>query len=348
MQRFHSCFLFLFVLLLPGMLPAETTKPAQWPGYQQSPWFAEQYRYLSPEPEVRAIIVAPAPGDINSTKPTRVVFFATPNGNTIEQTLGCRPKEGRHWHFQIQQIAAQHREWRSKHVDENLILVCLEAKGLSWPGWRGRHRDNPKRIRAIMESILNEIPVTEPCLTLACHSGGGSFLWGFLNGSETIPANVDRFVFLDANYSFETADRHGTKLLTWLKGDPERRLILLAYDDRNVLFRGKKVVSPTGGTFRATYRMRDRFKQELTFTERKKDDFAISTALDNRLCLLIHLNPKNQILHTRLVGEMNGYRFAMSLQQQSGEVIQVPQAPPTYTRWIQPDPFEQPVTVGEP
>ena len=139
-----------------------------------------------------------------------------------------------------------HRKWRTLNQRENLILVCLEAQGLSWPRWRARHPENPKQIRSVINSILKAIPLKEPRLTLACHSGGGSFLWGFLNGSVEIPEQVDRFIFLDANYSFSEKDQHGKKFLDWLKGSQQRRLVVLAYDDRNVLFRGKKVISPTG------------------------------------------------------------------------------------------------------
>ena len=42
-----------------------------------------------------------------------------------------------------------------------------------------------------------------------------------------------------------------------------RRLIVLAYDDREIMLDGKKVVGPDGGTFRATGRMRDAFGQDL-------------------------------------------------------------------------------------
>ena len=85
------------------------------------------------------------------------------------------------------------------------------------------------------------------------HSGGGSFLFGYLNEIDAIPSDVERIAFLDSNYSFE--DAHGPKLIAWLKGDPARRLEVIAYDDRNIELNGKKVVSDTGGTYRASFRM---------------------------------------------------------------------------------------------
>ena len=56
-------------------------------------------------------------------------------------------------------------------------------------------------------------------IALAGHSGGGSFLFGFIDGGDAIPDDVERIVFLDANYSYSDADKHGDKLLAWLKGD---------------------------------------------------------------------------------------------------------------------------------
>ena len=58
-----------------------------------------------------------------------------------------------------------------------------------------------------------------------------------------------------ANYAFD-ANLHVDKFGHWLTSDVSHRLIVLAYDDREIMFDGKKVVGPTGGTFRATFRMR--------------------------------------------------------------------------------------------
>ncbi|QDT44687.1 hypothetical protein Pan241w_48020 [Gimesia alba] len=348
MQSRRTCLTLLIALFSCSALQAAETPPSVWPGFQTSPWFDEQISYLSIEPEVRLIIVAPRPERIVPGNPSRVILFATPNGSTIEQTLGCQQQEGRDWHFDIQHIAAQHRKWQSLNQRENLILVCLEAEGLSWPRWRARHPDNPKRIRTVVNSIMEAIPLKESQLTLACHSGGGSFLWGFLNGSAEIPDQVDRFVFLDANYSFSEKDQHGKKFLNWLKGCKQRRLVVLAYDDRNVLYRGKKVVSPTGGTYRATHRMLERFKRDLKFSESSAGDYVTYAALEDQVYLLIHGNPQNKILHTRLVGEMNGYLYAVTLGTPEGKQGRLPGPPRTYSKWVQPEPFTQPETENSP
>ena len=52
---------------------------------------------------------------------------------------------------------------------------------------------------------------SEDCLvTLAGHSGGGSFMFGVVEASQEIPATIDRIAFLDANYAFD-ANLHADK-----------------------------------------------------------------------------------------------------------------------------------------
>src|SRR5207248_9520722 len=69
----------VFVL---GAPPAEPLT-----GFRKSPWFGEQVRERWLDGGVRVLVNAPAAFD--PKKPTRLVVYATPNGNTIEQTLGC-------------------------------------------------------------------------------------------------------------------------------------------------------------------------------------------------------------------------------------------------------------------
>ena len=102
-------------------------------------------------------------------------------------------------------------------------------------------------------------------MTLTGHSGGGSFMFGVIEAGDEIPDYVDRI----ASWTPTTLRRRKTrgKLRSWLKGDAARRLIVLAYDDREIMLDGKKVVGPTGGTFRATERMVEAFKQNFPLTE---------------------------------------------------------------------------------
>ena len=148
---------------------------------------------------------------------------------------------------------------------------------------------------------------------------------------------MERIVFLDANYSYSDSDHHGDKLLAWLKADRDRRLVVIAYDDRKITLNGKPVIGPDGGTFRATERMRSRFAKDVDFTRTAMGDFVAHTGLDGRIALLVHTNPKNRILHTALVGEMNGLLRGLT-DLDAKPTWGTFGGPPAYTKFVQPPP----------
>ncbi len=311
-------------LLLSTSLSLGAQPPA---GFRAGAHFGEFVREQGWPSGVRA--VANLPANFDPKKPTRLVLYATPNGNTIEQTLGCATGDDVDWHFDIQHVAAQVRQLRAGRPKENIALAVVEADGLSWPAWKRRQADGPAKIRSLVDEIRGWIPGASK-LTLSCHSGGGGFLFGFLDSADAVPPFVERIVFLDANYSYSDADRHGDKLLAWLKADAARKLFVVAYDDRKITLNGKLVVGPDGGTYRATERMHARFAKDAAFDEKTHADVGVRTALDGRLSLLVHANPKNAILHTALVGEMNGLLHALDGAPFGG--------PRAYAKWVQPAP----------
>jgi hypothetical protein len=281
-------------------------------GFRTSAHFDEGVREEWIAPGVRALVNVPA--NFDPKKPTRLLLFAVPNGNTIEQTLGCAAVPGRDFRFDIQHIAAQARKYRELNAKENVVLACFESDVLAWPAWKKARPDGPKIIRGVVETLRKWLPAGEVRITLACHSGGGSFLFGFIDGGDTIPDEVDRIVFLDANYSYADADKHGEKLLAWMKADSNHRLSVIAYDDRKIEIDGKPIIGPTGGTFRATERMAAFFTQHLKFEETKQGDFTTRTSPGIQLALVVHANPQNKILHTVLVGEMNGLLHGLTIE----------------------------------
>lgn len=306
------------------------------PGFQRSPWFGEQLAEETTPTGVRLLFIAPPPQQFDPARPTRLVFYATPNGNTIEQTLGSALAPGTDWHFDIQHIAAQTRRLREIDRRENVVLVCVEAAGRSWSAWRQKHADNAALIRNLVETARRRIPGASARITLAGHSGGGSFLFGFLNGGDAIPNQVDRIAFLDANYSYADDAKHGEKLLTWLDAAPEHRLVVVAYDDRNIQLNGKPVVGPDGGTYRATHRMLEPFGKQAPMTHTRQGDFERYESQDARSLFLIHTNPVNKILHTALVGEMNGFLMALTYGTPEEKGWGTFGGPRAYTAWVQP------------
>jgi hypothetical protein len=324
------------IVLAPLVVVADPVPSApDLSGFRRSTWFGEQVREEWIAEDVR--VLANAPARFDPKKPTRLVIYATPNGNTIEQTLGCATAKDLDWHYDIQHVAAQIRKLREVSPDENVVLVCIEADGLSWPAWKRKFKDGPTRVKKVVEILRGWVPGEKVHVSLVGHSGGGSFLFGLIDAAETIPDFVDRIVFLDANYSYSDTDKHGDKLLVWLKADRTKRLVVIAYDDRNIMLNGKPVIGPDGGTFRATERMHKRFAMDIPFAETTADDITTRTALDDRLALLVHTNPKNRILHTALVGEMNGLLRALT-DPATKPAWGTFGGPRAYAKWVQPAP----------
>ncbi len=300
--------LLLSLLLLSG---TRCTAPASaCPAPATAPWLREQSQtWTRPDSSVR--INLNSPGDLDPAKPTQLIIFALPNGNTIEQTLGCQPATGMDWHYDIQHIAAQTRKLRQIDPARNIMLACVEAKGLSWPAWRRERKDNGHQIRLLIDDIARRCrPAPAPGqITLAAHSGGGSFIFGFINSAPDIADTINRIAFLDANYAYSDEEHHGDKLRRWLTNDPSHQLIVIAYDDRNIQLNGKPVLkNPLGGTYGATKRMIDFFHPG---SGTSVPLFQHDTGSNHQLDFLIHTNPDSKILHTRLV-ELNGFLYAMT------------------------------------
>lgn len=332
------------------LAPCATAQDAEVT-WTASPWFPERVATFTEDPDIRVHVNEPTGKDRQGGadgRPTRVLVFALPNGNTLEETLGCAPAEGRHWRHGIQHIAAQTRMLRSMLPDERIVLIAVEAKGLTWPNWRATHEGANAIIAekfAAWRERFGGRPL-KPALskvTLACHSGGGSFLWGVIEGNDVLPDWLDRIVYLDANYSFDAA-KHDEKLRAWLDspGD-EHRLVVIAYDDREITLDGKKVVGDDGGTFRATERMHQAFSAAKPLVTAVEEPWTRTVGWGGRFRSEVHANPENKILHTRLVGEMNGLVHAQLIGQTPDD--QTPDKwpgltpPALYEKWIQPEPY---------
>ena len=223
-------------------------------GFTASGNSGERIRMLDLYPGVTATLVAPA--NVDPGRRIDLILYALPNGNTTAQTIGRKLTEGLDWHFDIQHIGAQTRALRARGYPQ-AIVAYLEADSKSWPSWRGSRgyeRANA-RIVGIVDQIRNTIGNPEHVVvTLTGHSGGGSFMFGFIEGQDTLPSWLERIAFLDANYNFEP--KHGEKLVKWLRQNPRNTLVALAYDDRNITLDGKTVrgsafrsSSPTAGEY---------------------------------------------------------------------------------------------------
>ena len=304
------------------------------PGFAPSGSFDERVRVFELDSGVTATVVAPS--RIDSRERVDLILYALPNGNTTAQTMGRTLTPGMDWHFDIQHIAAQTRALRTQGLPQ-AVVVYLEANTKSWPEWR-RMRGYPQanaRIVAMVNRLRADMGNPRHLsTTLTGHSGGGSFMFGFIEGQDSLPEWLDRIAFLDANYNFEP--RHGGKLTDWLRRDPSHTLVVLAYDDREITLDGKKVVSDSGGTWRATQRMLDYFKTTPFALESDTlgDFLRYRTA---QIEILRHPNPQNRILHTEMIGEMNGYMHALLVRRPEYEGgSSVLKAQRAYRQWIEP------------
>lgn len=304
----------------PVLLPEFTAKPS-----------THEQELALPIPSGGRILLDAAE-DFDPKRPTSLVIFALPNGNTIEWTAGLARTEGMDWHYDIQHIAAQTRTLREALPERNFVVAYLEADKKSWPSWRKARPDSSAQIVALVDDLAKRFPAENTTITLTGHSGGGSFTFGYLNGVDTIPTRIERIALLDSNYAFAEEDGHGTKLVNWLKADASHRLFVLAYDDREITLNGKKVVSDTGGTWRACDRMLVALGKEMKFAETDEPPFLHHAA--PQVDFYRHRNPDVKILHTVLV-EKNGYLNAMTRGTSAEGKVGALFGDRFYTKWIE-------------
>jgi hypothetical protein len=282
---------------------------ADTPGGRQrfvpGPYPAERVTTFTLEPEVRVHINAPDRPASNSVP--LLIFYALPNGNTIEQTVGKAMQEGDDWRFNIQHIGAQTRFLRKMLPERSLTVAYLEAASRSWPAWRKKHGNNgiPDIVRRVSEAAACE----HEEIVLNGHSGGGSFIFGYINALPEIPGSIVRIAFLDSNYAYDSEAGHPQKLLKWL-ADKQHYLCVLAYNDAAALLDGKPFVSASGGTWGRSHAMWRDLAREFRFSERKEGDLLKLSALDGRVELLLMENPQRKVLHTVQV-ERNGFIHSM-------------------------------------
>lgn len=213
---------------------------------------------VNPSNKTRIRINLPLPIDrMDNLKRTSLVFYALPNGNSIEWTMGKLMQPGDDWHYDIQHIAAQTRYLRDVMKEQNLVVIYMANELKSWPAWKRERKDGPGEIRQIVDSITGMFSRFSPDIILDSHSGGGSFIFGYLDAVKDIPDNIARIAFIDSDYGYEDS-LHTLKLARWLAASTRHHLNVLAYNDSVVIYNGKPLVSPTGGTWYRTKLMQQK------------------------------------------------------------------------------------------
>jgi hypothetical protein len=301
-------------------------------GFVKSPYFNEQICTFKYTPEIRVFINAPPAEIFDPNKPTEIVLYALPNGNSIEQTIGKKLNQDDDWHYNIQHIGAQTRFLRNQTNDINVVIVYLETKQKSWPAWKEKYPNNPAIINSLINYLTNLFLDYNPFIVLTGHSGGGSFTFGFLDSVSEIPINIERISFLDSNYGYN--DSYGSKFLSWLNTSPKHYLSVIAYNDSVALYKEKPVVSPTGGTWYRSKMMINFLKDYFQFTQVEKDSLTEYSALNGRIKFKLKENPDQLILHTVQV-ELNGFIQGMVSGTDKENIGYQYYGPRAYTKFIQ-------------
>jgi len=262
-----------------------------------------------------------------------LIFYALPNGNTIDETVGKALQPGDDWHYDIQHIGAQTRFLRELIKDRVVVVVYLEADRKSWPAWRKQHGD--KLIPEIVATVKKLFPRREVETVLSGHSGGGSLIFGYFNAVGQIPDDVVRIAFLDSNYAYDRALGHKDKLVKWLAASDHHCLCVLAYNDAAALLNGKSFVSAEGGTWGKSHSMQHDLAEDFSFSTRTNAEFQSFSALDGRVQFILKENPEKKIFHTIQV-ERNGFIHSMvSGTPNEGRGYEY-FGPRAYSKWIQP------------
>lgn len=293
---------FVFLLLYSCSLAQ------QLPGFKPTSAFNEQELQINNQPKDVSIEIN-APLCFSKKGKTYLVFFALPNGNSIAWTKGKQLKDGDDWHFDVQHIAAQTRFIRSIDKNNNYIIVYLITQQKSWPAWKKANAEATKQIKQIVDSVADMFQSFQPRIVLNGHSGGGSFIFGYLDAVESIPENIDRIAFLDSDYGYET-EKHRKKLADWLTQNKKNNLVVLAYNDSVVIYNGKPLVSPTGGTWFRSRLLQKDLSSSFKFTNTADTAFLHHTALKGRIQIHLKQNPTGLIYHTVQV-EKNGFIYSI-------------------------------------
>ena len=244
------------------------------------------------------------PADLSGKKKTIICFFALPNGNSTEQTMGRKMEAGDDWHFDIQHIRAQTGFIRQQLTNENFVVIYLENSYKSWPSWKQKNPGFRKIIPHMIDSLAGLIPVKQKVIYLNGHSGGGSFIFGYLAGVDVIPKYIKRISFLDSDYGYDSS--YYPKFHVWLTKVKGSALNAFAYNDSVALYNGKPVVSATGGTWYRSHLLLTHLSADFSFDETNTDSLFIYKSSNKRIQFYFKLNINRGIYHTQQV-ELNGF-----------------------------------------
>lgn len=264
---------------------------------------------------------------------TEVILYALPNGTLIDWIVGKKVQQGDHWHMDAHHIAAQTAFLRAHDKKTNYITIYLKTRQKAWKYW---HRDHLDIAKETYDKLFADVVALyadyNPSLTISSHSGGGYLIFNYFNVADRINPAIKHLIFLDSVYGYTTED-HMDRFAEWLK-HRDHSLSVIAYEDATVIFRGKPLVTPTGGGWGRSHQMIADLSKYYTIKEKVKfvedggdlypeirsekrkfsDETDVSTnafmeewrGLKGRISFKLLRNPEGLIWHLVLV-EKNGF-----------------------------------------
>lgn len=270
--------------------------------FMDSPEFSEQtttYEY-PPGDAYPLHVHINKPKDFDASKKTRVIMYGLPLGNTIAQTIGRIKEAGQDWHFNIQDIGAQTRALRKKYPNENIVVSYLQGPENSLNQWRKKHANSPELLVAAMDDVRKRVGAPNAEISLAGHSAGGGFQREVIEHYAAIPDHIKRLNFLDS-FHFLNVQKHGPKILQWLKASSDHRFSVISYEDNlaKMEFQGK-------GSSIARAMELVKFLQDSGVELNKKEvggdnGYIHYEGMNGQVNIIIMKNPTGAILHTETV-----------------------------------------------
>lgn len=342
----------IVILLMMAFLPfvAEATGSVKFDGKEKGLSYPD-VEILIDEPEVMI------PG-----ARTEVILYALPNGTLIEWTVGKKLQPGDDKRMDAHHIAAQTAFLRAQDPKCNYVTIYLKTKQKAWNNWHRQHTDICKdvydRLFADVAALYADY---NPSLTVSSHSGGGYLIFNYFRTADSINPAIKRFVFLDSVYGYVTED-HLDRFSEWLQ-DRSHSLSVIAYEDATVIFRGKPLVTPTGGGWGRSHQMIEDLGTRFKLKERVRRvydggdedpsirsaehkfsdetdvssnaDMEIWRGLGGRISFKLLRNPEGLIWHLVLV-EKNGFiDSALTGTRLEGKGYKF-WGPRAYSQYIQP------------
>ena len=236
------------------------------------------------------------------------------------------------WHFDIQHIAAQTKFIRQRITNENIVVVYLENKYKSWPLWKKNNANYITLIPSFIDTIVKSLAITKYSIHLNGHSGGGSFILGYIQSQKSIPRSIRRITFIDSNYEYDST--FTSKLTDWVKETSTHLLTVFAYNDSTALYNGKPIVSATGGTWYKSKLMMKDMANTFSFDAIMEDSVQHFYAYNRQVNVFLIDNPERKILHTQQV-ELNGFVHSVLLNTKFESVDYQYFKQRAYTKFIQ-------------